>query len=61
MPSINPFQDIDPILSNDFEQSDDSHLWVIYGVTAEEFETLCGSNIQENDNNTDSEWEEAEN
>ena len=52
---------MDPILSNDFEQSDDSHLWVIYDFTAEEFETLCGSNIQENDINTDSEWEEAEN
>ena len=30
MPSINFFQDIDPMLSNDFEQSDDSHLLVIY-------------------------------
>ena len=30
MPSINLFQDIDPMLSNDFEQSDDSHLLVIY-------------------------------
>ena len=46
MPSINPLQDIDPMLSNDVEQSDDSHLLTICDVTAEEFKTLCGSKIQ---------------
>ena len=25
MPSIDPFQDIDPMLSNDVDQSDDNH------------------------------------
>ena len=60
MPSIDPFQDIDPMLSN-VEQSDDSHLLAICDVTIEEFEALCGSKIQESDDDTDSEWEEADN
>ena len=49
------------MLSNDVEQSDDSHLLAICDVAAEEFEALCGSKIQESDNDIDSEWEEAEN
>ena len=49
------------MLSNDVEQSDDSHLLVICDVTAEKFEALCGSNIQESDDDTESECEEAEN
>ena len=49
------------MLSNDVEQSDDSHLLAICDVTAEEFEALCGSNIQESDDDTESECEEAEN
>ena len=61
MPSIDPFQDIDPMLSNDVEQSNDSHLLEICDVKAEEFEALCGSKIQESDDDTDSEWEEADN
>ena len=61
MLSIDPFQDIDAMLSNDVEQSDDSHLLAICDVTAEEFEALCGNKIQENDDDTNSEWEEAEN
>ena len=61
MPSIDPFQDIDPMLSNDVDQSDDSHLLAICDVTVEEFEALCGSRIQESDDDTDSEWEEADN
>ena len=61
MPSIDPFQDIHPILSNDVEQSDDSYLLANCDVTVEEFEALCGSKIQESDDNTDSEWEEADN
>ena len=62
MPSIDPFQNIDPILSNNIEKSDDSHLLAICDVTAEEFEALCGSKIEESDDDdTDSEWEEAEN
>jgi hypothetical protein len=58
MPSIDPFQDIDPMLSNDVDQSDDNHLLAICDVTVEEFEALCGSKIQESDDDTDSEWEE---
>ena len=38
MPSINPFQDIDPMLNNDVEQSDDSHLLAVSNVKAEKFE-----------------------
>ena len=53
MPSIDPFQDIDPMLSNDVEQSDDSHLLAICDVAVEEFEALCGSKIQESDGDID--------
>ena len=49
IPSIDSFQDIDSMLSNDVEQSDDSHLLVICNVAVEEFESLCGSKIQESD------------
>ena len=45
MPSINPFQNIDPMLSNDVEQSDGSHLLAVCDVTAKEFEMLCGRKI----------------
>ena len=61
MPSINPYQDVNLMLSNDVEQSDDNHLLAISHVTAEEFEALCGSKFQESDHDTDSKWEEAEN
>ena len=47
IPLIDPFEDIDPMLSNDVEQSDDSHLLAICDVTA--------------DDNTNFEWEEADN
>ena len=43
------------------KQSDDSHLLTICDVTVDEFEALCGSKIQESDDNTDLEWEEADN
>ena len=33
----------------------------MYDVTDEEIEALCGSKIQESDDDTNSEWEEAEN
>ena len=49
------------MLSNDVKQSDDSHLLAICDVTAEEFEALFGSNIQESDDDTESECKEAEN
>ena len=49
------------MLSNDVEQSDDSHLLAICDFTVEEIEALCGSKIQESDDDTDSEWEEADN
>ena len=45
MPSIDPFHDIDPIVSDDIEQFDDCHLLVICDVTVEKFELLCGSKI----------------
>ena len=57
---IDPFQDKDLILSNDVEQSDGSHLLAIFDVAAKEFQALCGSKIQESDDDIDSEWEEAE-
>ena len=61
MPSIDPFHDIDPMLSDDIEQPDDCHLLAICDVTVEEFDLLCGSRIQDSDDETDdSEWEEAE-
>ena len=47
IPLIDPFEDIDPMLSHDVEQSDDSHLLAICDVTA--------------DDNTNFEWEEADN
>ena len=61
MPLVNPCHDIDPMLSNDAEQYGDSHLLAICSVTIEEFEALCGSKIQESDDETDSKWEEVEN
>ena len=62
MPSIDPFDDIDPMLSHGNEQSDDCHLLAVCDVSAEQFEELCGRKIQESDDDTDdSEWEEAEN
>ena len=36
-------------------------LGVFFDVIVEEFEALCGSKIQESDDDTDSEWEEADN
>ena len=42
------------MLSNDVEQSDDSHLLVICDATAEEFEALCESKFPESDGDTDS-------
>ena len=50
-----------PTLSNSVEQSDDRHLLAICDVTAEEFEALCRSKVYENDDDTDSQWEETEN
>jgi len=46
------FQDIDPMLSNDVEQPDDSHL---LAICVEEVEALYGRKIQESDDNNDSE------
>ena len=61
MPSIDPLHDIDPMLSDDIEQPDDCHLLEICDVTVEEFELLCGSKIEDSDDDTDdSEWQEAE-
>ena len=49
------------MLSIDIEQPDDCHLFANCDVTVEEFELLCGSKIQNSDDdNDDSEWEEAE-
>ena len=51
------------MLSDDIEQPDDCHdyLLKICDVTVEEFELLCGSKIEDSDDDTDdSEWEEAE-
>ena len=61
MLSINPFQGVDTMLSNDAEQYDDSCLLAICDFTAEEFEASYGSKIQESDDSTESKWEEAEN
>ena len=62
MPSIDPFDDIDPMLSDGNEQSDDRHLLAVCDVSAEQFKALSGRKIQESDDDTDdSEWEEAEN
>ena len=62
MPSIDPFDDIDQMLSDGNEQSDDRHLLAVCDVSAEQFEALCGRKIQESDDDTDdSEWKEAEN
>ena len=62
MPSIDPFDDIDPMLSDCNEQCDDRHLLAVCDVSAEQFEALCSRKIQESDDDTDdSEWEEAEN
>ena len=58
MPSIDPLHDIDPMLSDDIEQPDDCHLLEICDVTAEEFELLFGSKIEDSDDDTDeSEWQ----
>ena len=58
MPSTNH---LDSRLSNNVEQSDDSHLLESCDVTAEEFEALCRSKIQESNDDTNSEWEETQN
>ena len=61
MTSTDPLHDIDPMLSDGIEPPDDCHLLAICDVTVEEFELLCGSKIQDsNDDTDDSEWEEAE-
>ena len=65
LPSIDPFHDIDPMLGDESESSN-RHLLALCDVTAEEFELLCGKKLgPENDDavtddETDSEWEEAE-
>ena len=62
---IDPFHNIDPMLSDESESSN-RHLLALCDVTAEEFELLCGKKLgPENDDavtddETDSEWEEAE-
>ena len=62
MPSIDPFDDIDPMLSHGNEQSDDCHLLAVCDVSAKQFEELWSRKKQESDDDTDdSEWEEAEN
>lgn len=64
MPSIDPFKDIDPMLSENTEPDNNSHLLAVCDVTVEEFELLCGGKIQRNDaesgEDTDSEWEVEE-
>ena len=47
MPSIDPFQDIDTMVSNDVDQSDDSNLLAICDVTAEEFDEDIAEDIAE--------------
>ena len=62
---IDPFHDIDPMLGDESESSN-RHLLALCDVTAEEFELLCGKKLgPENedtitDDETNSEWEEAE-
>ena len=64
MPSIDPFIIIDPMLSENTEPDNNSHLLAVCDVTVEEFELLCGGKIQRNDGeigeDTDSEWEVEE-
>ena len=65
LPPIDPFHDIDPMRGDESESSN-RHLLALCDVTAEEFEFLCGKKLgPENDDavtddETDSEWEEAE-
>ena len=65
LPPIDPFHDIDPML-DDESVSSNRHLLALRDVTAEEFELFCGKKLgPENDDavtddETDSEWEEAE-
>ena len=65
LPPIDPFHDIDPMLADENESSN-HHLLALCDVAAEKFELLCGKKLgPENDNvvtedETDSEWEEAE-
>ena len=65
LPPINPFHDIDPRLGDESESSN-RHLLALCDVTTNEFELLCGKKLgPENDgavtdDETDSEWEEAE-
>jgi hypothetical protein len=40
--------------------SDDSLLLAICDITVEGFEALCGSKTRESEDDTDSEWEEAD-
>ena len=65
LPPIDPFHDIDPMLGDESESSN-RHLLALCDVTTEEFKLLCGKKLgPENDDavtddETDSEWEEAE-
>ena len=62
---IDPFHDIDPMLGHESESSN-RNLLALCDVAVEEFELLCGKRLgPENDDavtddETDSEWEEAE-
>ena len=65
LPPIASFHDIDPMLGDESESSH-RHLLALCDVTAQEFELFCGKKPgPENDDavaddETDSEWEEAE-
>ena len=65
LPPLDPFHDIDPVLSDESESSN-RHLLVLYYVTAEELKLLCGKKLgPENDDavtedKADLECEEAE-
>ena len=65
LPLTDPFHDVDPMLGDENE-STNRHLLALCDVTAGEFELLCGKKLgPENDDavtddETDSEWEEAE-
>ena len=65
LPPIDPFHEIDPMLGDESESSN-CHLLALCDVTAEEFELLCGKKLGlekddiVTDDETSSEWEEAE-
>lgn len=61
LPSIDPFQDIDPMLSNDVKQSDDNHLLAICDVTADELCYVEARFKKVTPHDTDSKYEDAEN